>query len=205
MTRANIKSAPSLPQFKSRSKITEDFYTKAFIEKAAELGVVIHWIDVGTWQMPNGIILQNLRDAWDLARANASRSNEIEGSRKKIELDEILELINNTIVSTYEKASYGGLKLSDRDFDELIKRADKGAEVKIDRFLQQDTRPLSVGTKKSLGTARDMLQAFRREFLSAKEQIQKENKSALETQVDLARIDKAIHDIENIIFHTVKR
>lgn len=203
---SNSANAMSVPKFKQRSKITQDFYENPFTEEAAELGVVIHWIDIGTWQFPENIkpIKEKLKGAWDLTRANVAFRNKVDGSRKAFELDEFLQLINATIVSIYDKNFYSP-KPSDKDFDEIVKLSEKTTGIKPDYFLRQEQKPINVGARKSLNTAREMLQAFRKELLSAKEHIEKESRTHFETQVTIAKIDKAVHDIETIIFHTLKK
>ncbi|MBL8098843.1 MAG: hypothetical protein JNK81_06650, partial [Anaerolineales bacterium] len=95
-----------------------------------------------------------------------------------------------------------GFRLTDKEYDEIIKHSEKG-EMKIDRLLQQETKPVSASAKKSLEIAREILRAFRREFLYIKEQNKKEDLSLLE-QEEITRLDKAIQDIEPFIFRKVK-
>ncbi|MDO8753656.1 MAG: hypothetical protein Q7J80_07155, partial [Anaerolineales bacterium] len=45
------------PNFKSRSKITAQFFSSPFTEKAAKLGFALDWIDIGTWLLPSSLIL----------------------------------------------------------------------------------------------------------------------------------------------------
>ena len=147
------------------------------------------------------MIIENLKSAWDLTRANSDLRNQIENSRKKIEVDELLELINTTIVENYEKTQFI-TKSADREIDELIRLLDKSSETKPTR--QQEHKPASTSAKESFNMAREILKAFRKEFLSAKEHIEKESKAPIEKQADLSKIDKAILDIENVIFRRIK-
>jgi len=201
MTRANISTLKQLPQFKSRTAITQEFFEKTFTDEAEKYGVTVHWIDVGTWNLPHGIVVDNLKSAWALSQNNASKRNEIENSKKQFELEGFLDVINQTIVENFEKSSYG-FRLTDKEYDEIIKYTEKG-EMKIDRLLQQETKPVSASAKKSLEIAREILRAFRREFLYIKEQNKKEDLSLLE-QEEVTRLDKAIQDIELFIFRKVK-
>jgi hypothetical protein len=203
---SNTASTMNPPEFKQRSKITKDFYKAPFTEDAEKLGVAIHWIDIGNWQLPDSInaIQENLKGAWELNRANTNLRNQIENSQKEIESDEFLTLITNTIVAGYEKYTYS-MNLSEKDYEELINNlTDKAPDLRLERILQQSNKP-GVGSKKSASIAREILQAFRRELLTAKEQLLRENKPHIESQATLARIDKAVHDIEINIFHTVKK
>jgi hypothetical protein len=202
----NAASTMNAPEFKQRSKITKDFYKASFTDEAQKLGIAIHWIDIGNWQLPDSIdtIQENLKGAWDLNRANTDLRNKIESSQKEIASDEFLTLIANTIVAGYEKYTYS-MNLSEKDYEELVNNlTDKAPDLRLERILQQSNKP-GIGSKKSANIAREILQAFRRELLTAKEQLLRENRPHIEAQATLARIDKAVHDIEINIFHTVKK
>jgi hypothetical protein len=191
-TRASQSNRMNLRNFESRSKITDLFFEKAFQKKAAELGVAIHWIDIGTWQLPNTMI------------------TEIEGSRKKVELDKLLEVINTAIITNFHKQPYSS-KNHDRDYDydEFARLLEKATEMNnkdkgetSHRLRQQENRLPSA--KEAFGIAREILRAFRKEFLSAKELIQKENKSPLEKQEEISKIEKALRELDTHL-HTHKK
>jgi hypothetical protein len=204
MTRASQSNSMRLKRFESRSKITDLFFDKNFKDKAAELGVVIHWIDIGTWQLPQGMgmIGDHLKLAWEQARANIKRRKEIEGSRKRLQLEKLLESINNTIIHNFNKSPYTS-KSYDKDYgdyEEFIRLFEKASEMKSEttsRPRQQEIKTQSA--KEAFGIAREILRAFRKEFLSAKELIQKENKSSHDKEIELARIEKALREIENLL------
>lgn len=202
MTRANQGNSMNLKRFESRSKITDLFFDKKFKDKAADLGVAIHWIDIGTWQLPQGMIGEHLKLAWEQARVNIKRRKEIEGSRKRLQLEKLLEIINNTLLYNYHKAPMSS-KSYDRDYgdyDELIKLIEKASEMKSEttsRPRQQEIKTPSA--KEAFSTAREILRAFRKEFLSAKELIQKENKSSHDKEIEMARIEKVLREIDNLL------
>jgi len=207
-TRASQSNRMNLRNFESRSKITDLFYEKSFKKKAAELGVAIHWIDIGTWQLPNTMITENLKQAWEQARENIRRRKEIEGSRKKVELDKFLEVINTAIITNFHKHPYSS-KNNDRDYldyDEFVRLFEKASEMNkgetSNRQRQQENRPPTA--KEAFSTAREILRAFRKEFLSAKELIQRENKSSHEKEIEVARIEKALREIDTHL-HTPKK
>lgn len=195
------------PAFISRSKITEKFYSQEFKEKAARLGVALHWIDIGTWQLPDTVIIENLKQAWNLARENARRAGALERSRKKHELDFFIELINVVIITNFERpVSSSSLRLSDRDIEDLMKVMEKSTEVIAPANLKKQLAQQG-GRRDAHTIAVEMLKAFRRELIAARDLILKENLPQIEKDVDIARIDKAIQDIKIAIspVHYVKR
>lgn len=208
-TRAARPGSSDTPNFESRSKITSQFYTGAFREKAAKLGVAIHWIDIGTWQLPNEtIVFEELKNAQQLMRDNARRRGEIERLAKQQEMLELIELVNNVIITNFSKSSSGfnsSRKLSNKEYLELIKLIEENPEIVITPELTQSFSQ-DAATKRDAATiALEILKAFRSEFIAARELIQKENRSPVEKETDAARIDKAIKDIDSHIFHYVKR
>ncbi|MBL8061772.1 MAG: hypothetical protein JNK32_02045 [Anaerolineales bacterium] len=208
-TTMSAPGASRPPNFESRSKITSQFFSPAFREKAANIGVAIHWIDIGTWQLPSTVILDKLKDAWNMMRENAKRRNSIERSAKKHELREIVELATNVILVNYSKSSsssssYSSRKPSDKDLDELAKIIESNPEIAVSPYLMPQFSNQSTSKKNSQSTALEILKAFRKELIVAKELIQKENRSSIEKQVEIAKIEKALRDIDFHVFHFVK-
>lgn len=202
MTRSHQTDSMRLKPFESRSKITDLFFNKKFKDKAAELGVSIHWIDIGTWQLPQGIIGENLKLAWEQTRNNAKRRKEIEHSRKRLQLEKLLEIINAVLVYNYHKtpANSKGYDRDYGDYDELMKLIEKASEMKgetTNRARHQEFKAPSA--KEAFSTAREILRALRKELLSAKELIQKENKPSHEKDIEIARIEKVLREIENLL------
>ncbi len=201
MTRASQSASIKVKQFESRSKITDSFFDKKFKDKAAELGVAIHWIDIGTWQLPHNMINERLKQAWEQARENIKRRKEIEGSRKKLENEKLLEIINTTVIDNFHKSPTAS-KSYDKDYgdyDELMKLIEKASEMKTETSRARQQEIKSQSAKEAFSVAREMLRAFRKEFLSAKELIQKENKPPLEKDFELARIEKTLREIETLL------
>ena len=205
-TTLNTPGASRPPNFESRSKITSQFFSPAFREKAAALGVAIHWIDIGTWQLPSTIIIEKLKDAWNLMRENAKRRNAVNRSSKQHELKEIVELVTNVILINYSKApsSSSSRKLSDRELDDLAKLIDSNPEIAVNPYMMRQFSHQAATKKDAQSVALEILKAFRKELIVAKELIQKENRSSIEKQVEIARIDKALRDIDHHVFHYVK-
>lgn len=198
------KDSNPLPPFMTRSKITAQFFSPDFKEKAAKLGVAIHWIDIGTWQLPDEIILENLKQAWTLARENTRRRNALKRIQKKHELEFLIELINAVIIVNFERPSSPSVRLTDRDLDELTKMFENSSEVIAPLNLRKQIA--QQGSKRDAHViALEILKAFRRELIAARELIKKEDSPTNEKQADLLRIEKAIQDIGMHVSHTIKR
>lgn len=193
------------PSFESRSKITAQFFSDDFKAKAAKLGVAIHWIDIGTWQLPSEIILEELKAAWQMMRENARRRAEIERSAKRHEMGELMDLVNNVIVSNYSKSGgSSSRRLSEKEYLELAKIIEENPEIAFSPTLQQRFSQNAAAKRDAHTIALDILKAFRREFIAARELIEKDNRSPIDKQIEIARINKALQDIDHHVFHYVK-
>lgn len=221
------------PNFQSRSRITAQFFDDVFKEKAAKIGISIQWIDVGTWQLPSPIILEKHKEALDLSQKNVSKRNEVERSKKRHQTAEIVSLIDHVVISNFERASssrssssWGGRdkEISNKDILKQIEsliaqRPDLKEHIILDEDANNDIeatlasfRPeiknqilqQATSKKDAANTAREILKAFRKELINAKDLIEKENRSPAEKNEDLARINKALYDINQLTFHYIK-
>ena len=86
-TQASDKKEVRPPNFETRSKITSQFFSPAFKQKAAKLGVAIEWIDIGTWQLPHTLIIDKYKDAFNQALEIEKKRGGVEHARKKVEMD----------------------------------------------------------------------------------------------------------------------
>jgi hypothetical protein len=200
---ANASAKPNeaaAPNFESRTRITSIFFTREFKEKAAKIGVQIEWIDIGNWQLPYGIILENLKEAWNLIRENAKKRGSIEKSRKRLETDEFLQLINNVIFANYDKKA-SGINLTDKEFEELIK---DNPEVIFTPALKRRLAQMQSSGKPDVNTvAQEMLKAFRKELFAIKTEMERDARSPLENREEIAKLDKALRDIAHLTSHFV--
>ena len=205
-TIANSPGSFSTPNFESRSKITAQFFSPEFKAKAAKLGVAVHWIDIGTWQLPSEMILEELKAGWNMMRENARRRNDIERLAKRHEMKELLDLVNNVIVSSYNKSSgaTANRRLSDKEFSQLAKIIEENPDIAFSPALQQRFAQDAANKKETTSAALEILKAFRREFIVARELIQKENRSSIEKQAEITRIDRALREIDYHVFHYIK-
>ncbi len=185
------------PKFQSRSKISARFFEKEFKEKAAKLGVSIEWIDIGTWQLPSGLILERHKEAWNLARENAKNRDKVQRSKKQHEVEEIADLVEHIIIRNYEKASTTR-KLTEKDIEKYL--------IADPEYLEEYRRQfLRGGQKNTKGTALEILKAFRKEMIAGKALIENENKPREEKRADLDRIEKAIQNISHLTDHWIKK
>lgn len=201
-TQANESKEVRPPNFESRSRITAQFFSPEFKKKAANLGIALEWIDIGTWQLPHNLILDKHKDAWNLARENAKKRGAVERSRKKHEIAELLQLVNNVVIVNYDKTT-SSRRLSNKEMKELEQLVAANPDIVDPHFAHQLME--QAGSKKdAYSIAMEILKAFRKELLAAKLLIEKENKPQTEKQVDLERIEKALHDISHLAFHYIK-
>ncbi len=194
------KEAPT-PTFKSRSKITAQFFEKPFKEKAAKLGISIEWIDIGTWQLPSTLILDKHKEAWNLARENAKKLAGIERSKKRHETEEMLKLIENVVIRNYERS--GGSRTSyykDRDAEKEFE-----AFIAANPDLKGQLLKGESVRKDAAAVAQEILKAFRKELLAGKLLIENENKPNDEKEADLVKIEKALFDISHITHHWIRK
>jgi hypothetical protein len=191
------------PRFESRSKITAQFFTPEFKEKAAALGVQIDWIDIGTWQLPFGMVLDNLKDAWNLTRENAKKRAILDTASRRHETEEFLNLLESVIFSNYEKAAPAA-RLSEKELQEIEKLIKDTPEVAYTPGFARRMMMQTSGKRNAHTIALEILKAFRKELLSAKDLLEKDNKFTLEEQERLSRIRKALSDISRHAVHFIK-
>jgi hypothetical protein len=182
------------PKFASRSKITAQFFEKEFREKAAKLGVAIEWIDIGTWQLPSSLIPEKHRQAWDLSRENAKKRSDLERSRKKHEMEEILKLVDSVIIRNFEKSPTGNSKL-DKEFKALLK--DSPDLLDNPAFSRQNLQQ-EMQKKDTRSIAMEILNAFRRELRAGKELIEKNRSLSEEKIAEINSIEKALFNITHL-------
>ena len=216
--RAGERKESPVPNFESRSKITALFFDKKFKEKAANLGVSVEWIDIGTWQLPSSLILEKHKEAWNLARENAKKRNSVERSKKVHEKAEIMTLINTIVIANYERrvisspSSYRSKESSSKELDKEIQKewdAIMALNPDLKNEYQSDFKKQFVprdGIKKdALSIAQEILKAFRTELIAAKLLIEADSRSLEEKQPELAKIEKALYDVSYHTHHWVKR
>jgi cell division septum initiation protein DivIVA len=194
------------PKFRSRSQITGRFFGKEFREKAAKIGVSIEWIDIGTWQLPAGLtadqIMEKHKKAWELARENSRNRVRIERSKRRHEVAETADLVNNIIIKNYEKSSASPRKLTNKEMENLYAISQEAYAQYRRQLLEQRG---SQGQKDPKTVALEILKAFRKELIVGKSLIEIENKAPDEKQADLDRIGKAIQNISHLTDHWVKK
>jgi hypothetical protein len=183
------------PKFQPRSAITAHFFEKEFREKAAEMGVSIEWIDIGTWQLPSNLILEKHKKAWELSRQNAAKRSALERSKKRREMEELLKLVDNVVIHNFDK-KIELRRMSEEELKKLMETNPQAAREYRQQLLAQQQ---GGGQRKNpRAVAQEMLNAFRMELRAARDLIEKENKPLEEKIASLNNIDKALHNISRL-------
>jgi hypothetical protein len=204
-SQASDKKEVRPPNFESRSKITAQFFSPAFKQKAAKLGVAVEWIDIGTWQLPHNLILDKYKDAWNLARENEKKRGNVERSKKKHEMDEVLRLVNNVIVANYEKTNSPTTgRITSKEMRELEQLVAANKEIVDSRYARQLMEHNTVGKRDAYAIALEILKAFRKELLAGKQSIENDARSPVDKKDELDRIEKALRDISHLTQHYIK-
>ncbi len=159
----------------------------------------IEWIDIGTWQLPSGLILEKHKQAWDLSRENAKNRSKLERSKRRHEVAEIAELVDHVIIRNYEKTS-APRKLSEKEIEKYLHR-----RPRVFGRLPPTASTAGRPEKNPKIIALEILKAFRKEMNAGKALIENENKPPEEKQADLARIEKAIQNISHLTDLWVKK
>jgi hypothetical protein len=206
-TSAKKEAAP--PKFESRSKITSQFFSPEFTARAANLGIEIEWIDIGTWQLPNSLVLEKHTGAWNLARDNEKKRKEVERSKKNKEMEKLLQLVTSVVIENFdnfENYNRNNLrrKSSGRDLKELEHLIANRPDIVDPALARQFLLEQANDKKDSHSIAVEILKAFRKELLAGRESIRNDPRPIQEKQAELERIDKALHDISYLTFHTIK-
>jgi hypothetical protein len=200
------RKEPSAPSFESRSKITGRFFDVDFKEKAAQIGISIEWIDIGTWQFPNSQqILEKHKEAWNLSRENAKKQSAVDRSKKQYEMKEIVKLIHNVIIKNFEGNSSHAQKTTEQEVAELIDaNPDLVANSELARkYLQRSSSRRKDSNKDTKSAAQEMLNAFRKELRAARQLIEHDGRPQQAKQDELAKIDKALYDISYLTNHWI--
>lgn len=190
-------TAAGAPHFETRTKITSLFFTEDFVKKASDLGIAIHWIDIGTWKLPNELLYEEIKTGRRLTLENAARKRSLDRADKQFEVKAFMELTDAIIVGSFSRASSSSSrKLSEKDYLDLLKSLDNNADVAYSPSMQQRASNNAYTKKDASAIAIEMLKAFRREFIAAQQLMQRETRSPVEKYVELGRIEKALRDIE---------
>ena len=64
-------------------------------------GLELTWVDIGTWEIKEAVILQNHIEAWKLSRENLSRKSALEQQQDEIYTRELVRLIRDVLTKRY--------------------------------------------------------------------------------------------------------
>jgi len=112
-------SAPDTPNFISRLELTDLFHNPkyGFPKKAAQRGVQLHWINVGTLLTIANPLTDLQISAWKLSLENEKRRREIKNQEEEYRLEELLRLIRENPIFPYFEATQNS-----NEFDETVDR-----------------------------------------------------------------------------------
>ncbi|MCC7119744.1 MAG: hypothetical protein IT310_14560 [Anaerolineales bacterium] len=213
----NATSAPS--GFQTRAELTAHFFQEPFVEKAKKLGIAISWIDIGTWLPSSPVILNKHKEALALMEENKKFRAKIANSRKAYENREIVNLIKDIVLENFKSMEALIYNRGYRDLMFLIQRlesknlgdatpAEKDETKAILTLLKSEAQSRTMqqphAQDNAKNVAQKILNAFRTELITGRDLIQKEDKPASEKQAQIAKIDKALYDIEHLTYHILK-
>lgn len=167
----NAHSLPEVDDFVSRDQITNLFYdfTHGFSGRAAERGVQLSWIGVGTWVTPSEIIPTQHLEAWKLSCENRVQKSApaMEAIREDARTEELLHLIDE-IISLFGRWRKGEEKLTEkmmvrkllviyrdrlRHAQELYITGDRPPQPDVDDALRHISRVIGIRPGKRPGDA----------------------------------------------------
>lgn len=94
------------PSFTPRHSITSRFYNADFKENAYKKGMDLSWIDIGNWDIPSSIILQNHLEAWQIEKSNIERKCAFDIEKNQAYTQELTQLLRKVIdIFTTQKDS----------------------------------------------------------------------------------------------------
>lgn len=101
------------PRFLARTELTAQFqgHDAPFARQASQHGLELHWIGVGTWQMPDDhtseVVKEKHLEAWRIHREIAARgeSAALEATASTAVVEEKLRLIQEVPVASHQKNS----------------------------------------------------------------------------------------------------
>jgi hypothetical protein len=128
-SRQVLDPTPVRESFTARTEMTAALYEN-FKKRAAQKGVYLNWIGVGTWDTPAEIIPAKHMQAWQLSRENFVRGNadELNRVQNEAKLQELLrflrEMLTGKFFDNLEKTPIDEkIDVLLQDFLELLKNA----------------------------------------------------------------------------------
>jgi len=94
--------------FRSRPQLTQRFFEAEFRQMAANSGLQLNWIDVGTWVAPAALIPAKYLDAWKINVENQIRQQNIALLERETRLEEMLRLVREVPLISYRRSQAQG-------------------------------------------------------------------------------------------------
>jgi hypothetical protein len=110
-TEVSATSESPKPKFHPRTELTARFLGNGeeFTRRAREYGLELHWIGVGTWQMPDDSSSEAVKEkhleAWRIHRETTRRADPkpLEAASETALVDETLQLIREVPITSHQK------------------------------------------------------------------------------------------------------
>lgn len=97
------------PPFFTRALIRNlfDRFAAEFTHEAHQSGVELHWIGIGTWEIPEQILPKNHKEAWKLTQENLKNGSEeaLKKAEKEAMIEKMKELIAKVPLDAFEQIS----------------------------------------------------------------------------------------------------
>lgn len=191
---------PAAPQpltLTPRTTIRNYFFSPAFQEKAAERGIALHWLDIGTWNLDEKIVLEKVKEARDLNAENRKRRTDIDRRHAQRLLEQVIECIQRVVVATYDERITPS-SFTQAEWEELATLLKNNPELMDDYAPRRIAYNIALRIA-SQTRARNMLKAFRTELLTARHLINAEDKPPIEKDAELKNINNALRQIDHYI------
>lgn len=137
------RQAP-VPDFVPRPQLSNFFrgFTQEFPLAARQRGLRLEWINVGTWQTPEAIILDQHVEAWQKTTENLARGNPrvLDEVRNQARIREYTRIIQQNILLSYARFASQGFS-DERIIYEMLKLYEEKLSFIRSKYLQQN-RPV---------------------------------------------------------------
>jgi len=115
---------PSRPTFVPREEISNLFsqFAEKFTREAAEKGVELQWIGVGTWKVPMELVSQKHLEAWKMSQENErmNSENSYKSIRTEAKIQKTIAMIQTVPIEVYEDR-ISAIEDTDKAIGELLK------------------------------------------------------------------------------------
>jgi hypothetical protein len=182
------------PPFYTRPQIRDlfDRFAAEFTEEAHQSGVELHWIGVGTWEIPEETIPQKHLEAWKITQENLKNGSDdaIKKEEKKATIEKMKDIIAKVPAGAFEQIT--GVALSKKARAEQKEKEDKKKEEKPAE--EKDAQQVMV---------EGMIQTLEGIHENVKEEKKKEESAGMKAQSHSHQIQSLLLAYRNHIQETI--